>query len=251
MFHGVGVDQTPILPFSFYGNVQWRWQRVDLAGRWPDLGSIWFSAGSGDRAPWLRAAEAISPGFTARAIGLLFARRAYDVAAAMWWLPPLHIVLLMLAPALDGARCYGRVWWLSGCMGSQAKAITGFDWYRRRRCNVALCSLLKALQWGSRPLGTFPCENPRTDLQVRTVTTSWRCFPLVVPFWSSWNDDIRSIWRVRGAREHKKQLVEWSWPLKFLRKWKGRRTSCSTRLIARLKLERRRSLKLSLSSFLS
>ena len=39
------------------------------------------------------------PGFTAKAVGLLFARSAYDDAVATWWLPPLHIALLMLAPA--------------------------------------------------------------------------------------------------------------------------------------------------------
>ena len=55
-----------------------------------------------------------------------------------------------------------------------------------------------------------PSENRRTDMQVRAVAASLRRFPLEVPFWSSWNDDIRSVWRVGGAREHKRQLVEWS-----------------------------------------
>ena len=53
-----------------------------------------------------------------------------------------------------------------------------------------------------------PGENQRTDLQVRAAAASLRRFPLEVLFWSSWNDVIRYVWRVGGAREHKKQLVE-------------------------------------------
>ena len=44
-----------------------------------------------------------------------------------------------------------------------------------------------------------PGENRRTDMQVRAVAASLRRFPLVVPFWSSWNDDTRSVSRVGAA----------------------------------------------------
>jgi len=44
-----------------------------------------------------------------------------------------------------------------------------------------------------------PGENRRTDMQVRAVAASLRRFPLEVPFWSSWNDDTRSVSRVGAA----------------------------------------------------
>jgi len=116
-----------------------------------------------------------------------------DVGTGAWWRKVLWQSLVVV--------------WLHGFSGESHNR------FRLVSATTVQCCIVLLVEGVAVRIATSrnsPGENRRTDLQVQAAVASLRRFPLDVLFWSSWNDDIRSIWRVRGAREHKKQLVEWS-----------------------------------------